>query len=320
MNERDSEQVARQFQQRGYDLTNDETAADVILLNTCSVRDQAEQKAFGNMGRLTKLKREKPHLVLGFLGCMAQSRGQDLLDRLPDVDLVVGTQRFHRVVDHVEHLRSSVGEARSSISDTKEEKDSQDAIRDHVLSPRQATAFVSVMQGCNMRCSFCIVPTTRGEERSRSIMNIVAEVEELAAQGVKEITLLGQIVNFYGRHEFPSVNGKTPFVQLLEAVHDVKGIERIRFTSPHPNGFRDDLIEAIATLPKLCEHIHLPIQSGSNRILKAMRRSYTVEKYRDIVAHLRRKIPDLTLTTDMIVGFPGETESEFQETLTVARK
>lgn len=322
MNERDSEQVARQFQECGYDLTQDASEADVILLNTCSVRNQAEQKALSNMGRLRHLKRANPNLILGFMGCMAQSRGQELLDRLPDVDLVVGTQRFHRATDYVEkiyHSRSSPKD-RIRVSDVEEEKDSQSTIRDHVLAPQQVTAFVSIMQGCNMHCTFCIVPSTRGAERSRPISEIVAEVRSLSAQGIKEVTLLGQIVNFYGRHEFPTVGEKSPFVQLLEAVNEVDGIERIRFTSPHPSGFRRDLIQAIAELPKVCEHVHLPLQSGSNRILKAMHRSYTVEKYRKIVDRLREKIPSVAVSTDIIVGFPGENEAEFQETMALARE
>ncbi len=317
MNERDSEQVARQFQERGYELTSTEMDADVILLNTCSVRDQAEQKALSNMQRLRGMKRENPNLVLGFMGCMAQSRGKELLDRLPDLDLVVGTQRFHRTVDHVESMR---GSERMRISDVKEEDGSQNTIRDHLLMPNQVTAFVSIMQGCNMHCTFCIVPSTRGEERARPISEIVAEVRGLVARGVREVTLLGQIVNFYGRHEFPVVDGKTPFVQLLEAVHAVEGLERIRFTSPHPSGFRDDLIDAIARLPKVCEHVHLPVQSGSNRVLKAMHRPYTVEKYKEIVQKLRDRVPNVAITTDVIVGFPTETEEEFQETLNLARQ
>jgi tRNA-2-methylthio-N6-dimethylallyladenosine synthase len=249
---------------------------------------------------------------------MAQSKGQSLLDRLPDVDLVVGTQRFHRVVDYVEEMRGSRGK-RSRLSDTEEEKGSQSTIRDHVLASKQVTAFVSIMQGCNMHCTFCIVPSTRGEERGRPIAEIVFEVRSLVAQGVKEVTLLGQIVNFYGRHEFPVVDGKTPFVQLLEAVHAIDGLERIRFTSPHPSGFREDLINAVAELPKVCEHVHLPLQSGSDRLLKAMHRPYTVEKYRKIVSQLRKQVANVAVSTDIIVGFPGETEAEFQETMALTR-
>ena len=318
MNERDSEQVAEQFQQKGYTLTQDENEADVILLNTCSVRDMAEKKAIGKMGYLRKQKQKNPKVVLGFLGCMAQSRGADLLKELPAVDLVVGTQKFHRVADHVEQIRKANG-TREAIVDTEVERGSQNMIRRHVLAPRQVTAFVSIMQGCNMHCAFCIVPSTRGAERSRPIADIVHECRELAYRGVKEITLLGQIVNLYGRHEFPAASGKSPFVQLLEAVHEVDGIERIRFTSPHPIGFKRDLIEAFGRLPKLCEHVHLPVQSGSNRILKSMRRSYTVEKYLEIVEMIRRQVPGAAITTDVIVGFPGETEADFRETLDLLR-
>ena len=180
--------------------------------------------------------------------------------------------------------------------------------------PRQATAFVSIMQGCNMHCTFCIVPQTRGAERSRCIGEIVTEVRDLVSRGVKEITLLGQIVNLYGRHEFPKVDNKSPFVQLLEAVHEVEGLERLRFTSPHPIGFRDDLIEAISRLPKLAEHVHLPLQSGSNKILKAMHRAYTAEKYVDLVRRIRRARNGIAITTDIIVGFPGETDDDYKQT------
>jgi tRNA-2-methylthio-N6-dimethylallyladenosine synthase len=203
---------------------------------------------------------------------------------------------------------------RFSIVDTAEEEGSQGTIRDHLLAPGQATAFVSIMQGCNMHCTFCIVPSTRGAERSRAIPEIVEEVRGLAARGVREVTLLGQIVNLYGRHEFPEIDGKSPFVQLLEAVHAVDGIERIRFTSPHPIGFREDLIQAFTRLPKLAEHIHLPVQSGSTRILKAMHRTYTPRKYLDLVERIRAARPDMAITTDIIVGFPGETEEDYAAT------
>jgi tRNA-2-methylthio-N6-dimethylallyladenosine synthase len=179
---------------------------------------------------------------------------------------------------------------------------------------RQATAFVSIMQGCNMHCTFCIVPQTRGAERSRSIGEIAAEVRDLVSRGVKEVTLLGQIVNLYGRHEFPKVDNKSPFVQLLESVHEVEGLERLRFTSPHPIGFRDDLIDAISRLPKLAEHVHLPLQSGSNKILKAMHRAYTAEKYFDLVERIRRERNGVAITTDIIVGFPGETDEDYRQT------
>jgi tRNA-2-methylthio-N6-dimethylallyladenosine synthase len=328
MNERDSEQVAHSLIARGYERVAHETEADVVLLNTCSVRDMADQKALGKMGMLGRMAKERPHVVFGFLGCMAQARGAFLLKNLPHVDLVVGTQKFHRVADYVEELvgkkssksrphsaaHRAIDDLRFSIVDVADEPGSQSTIRDQHLAPNQATAFVSIMQGCNMHCTFCIVPQTRGVERSRSIDEIVREVRDLVAHGVKEVTLLGQIVNLYGRHEFPKRDGKSPFVQLLEAVNQIEGLERLRFTSPHPIGFRDDLIDAIARLPKVVEHIHLPLQSGSNRILKAMRRAYTAEKYVDLVRRIRQAREGIAITTDIIVGFPGETEEDYKQT------
>ena len=319
MNERDSDQVAQMLAARGYRLTRDETDADVILLNTCSVRDMAEQKAIGKMGMLRKLRERRPHLVFGYLGCMAQSRGAELTESSGHIDLVVGTQKFHRVADYVDDLlrrklEARIDDERLAIVDTDEEDGSQNTIREHTLRDGQATAFVSIMQGCNMHCTFCIVPSTRGAERSRPIADIVEEVRGLVARGVKEVTLLGQIVNLYGRHEFPKVEGKSPFVQLLEAVHDVPGLERLRFTSPHPIGYRDDLIGAFARLPRLMEHVHLPLQSGSNAILKRMHRAYTREKFLEIVNKIRAARPDIAITTDIIVGFPGETDEDFAAT------
>ena len=333
MNEHDSEQVAHSLIARGYERVAHEREADVVLLNTCSVRDMADQKALGKMGMLGRMAKERPHMVFGFLGCMAQARGEVLLENLPHVDLVVGTQKFHRVADYVEELVAkktasrhdeqaqlapnqdrAMDDLRFSIVDIAEEPGSQSAIRNQQLASRQATAFVSIMQGCNMHCTFCIVPQTRGTERSRSIDEIVREVRDLVARGVKEVTLLGQIVNLYGRHEFPKRDGKSPFVQLLEAVNEIDGLERLRFTSPHPIGFRDDLIDAISRVPKLTEHIHLPLQSGSNRILKAMHRAYTSEKYVDIVRRIRHAREGISITTDIIVGFPGETEKDYKQT------
>jgi len=328
MNERDSEQVSRDLVARGYEMTPDERGADVILLNTCSVRDMAEQKALGKMGMLGRLRADKPEMVFGFLGCMAQSRGDELVRDMGHVDLVVGTQKFHRVADYVDQLwqrkvalrEQLMDDTRFSIVDVEEEAGSQETIREHVLAERQATAFVSIMQGCNMHCTFCIVPTTRGSERSRRIEDIVSEVEGLVARGVKEVTLLGQIVNLFGRHEFEKHDGKSPFVQLLEAVHAVEGLRRLRFTSPHPIGFRDDLVEAFARLPKLMPHVHFPMQSGSDRILKAMHRAYTAEKYFGLIEKLRRARSDMAITTDLIVGFPGETDEDYTATRDLVRR
>ena len=319
MNERDSEQVVRSLIDRGYEPAASEFDADVVLLNTCSVRDMAEQKALGKMGMLGRIAKQRPEAVFGFLGCMAQARGAELLQLLPHVDLIVGTQKFHRVADFVDELLEKkrgrrMDDPRFSIVDTAEEAGSQETIREHTLRERQATAFVSIMQGCNMHCTFCIVPQTRGAERSRTIAEIVREVRELVQHGVKEVTLLGQIVNLYGRHEFPKIGDKSPFVQLLEAVHAVDGLERLRFTSPHPIGFRTDLIRALGTLPKVCEHVHLPLQSGSDRILKAMHRTYTAEKYLRLVDQIRAARSEVAITTDVIVGFPGETDEDYEKT------
>jgi tRNA-2-methylthio-N6-dimethylallyladenosine synthase len=360
MNERDSEQVAYSLIRRGYKRVKREADADVVLLNTCSVRDLADQKALGKMGMLRQLAKERPEIVFGFVGCMAQTRGESLLKDLPHVDLVIGTQKFHRVADYVDELvarkRSRISEnaqdslSRRSLSeggnaerptsnserireqgaqrsmeermddlsfsivDIGEEVGSQSTICEQQLAPKQATAFVSIMQGCNMHCTFCIVPQTRGAERSRSIPEVVGEVRNLVRHGVKEVTLLGQIVNLYGRHDLSKIDNKGPFVQLLEAVHAIDGLARLRFTSPHPIGFREDLIGVFARLPNLVEHVHLPLQSASNKILRAMHRAYTVEKYVDLVRRIQRARPGISLTTDIIVGFPGESEDDYKQT------
>ena len=317
MNERDSEAVTAMLRARGYRIVGAEDDCDIMLLNTCSVRDAAEQKAIGKAGNVLQRKKKNPDFVLGILGCMAQNRGATLLDQLPDVDLIVGTQKFHQVPDYLDNLRAArdagvpLGE---TIVDIAEESGSQNTIRDHELTDRQVNAFVSIQQGCNMDCAFCIVPKTRGDERSRPMDEIVAECRSLAEKGVKEVTLLGQIVTSYGRRDYVHTHGITPFVQLLERVHAIDGLERIRFTSPHPRGFKQDLVEAYGRLPKLCGYVHLPMQSGSNRILRAMNRPYTRERYKEIVDALRAVRSDMYFSTDVIVGFPGETDEDFAET------
>jgi tRNA-2-methylthio-N6-dimethylallyladenosine synthase len=353
MNERDSEAVAAQLVAKGYTLAQSEAAADVVLLNTCSVRDFAEQKAINKMRNVVgNARKDRPDQIVGFMGCMAQSRGKELIDKLPDVDLVLGTQKFHRAAEYIDELLAG---KRAKIVDTAAEAKSEAAIREHLLNGSAKTAvsaFVSIMQGCNQHCTFCIVPSTRGEERSRTIPDIVAECRELVARGVKEITLLGQIVTSYGRRgdvaagilpagsgDFPvassknsglespdnrqtgkSAPHKSAFVQLLEAVHEIEGLERLRFTSPHPKGYGDDLVEAYARLPKLCESAHIPLQSGSDRILKLMHRSYTREKFISIIQKLRAAKPNIGIYTDIIVGFPGETEEDFEQTLSLCRE
>ena len=317
MNERDSQAVAALLRNKGYSIVSEEETADVILLNTCSVREQAEQKAIGKAGYITAKKRKKPNLILGIMGCMAQNRGDSLVDTLPDLDLVIGTQKFHRVPDHLDHMIASMnglGPRPNTIVDIEEEAGSQNTIKSHIDDGQKVSAFVSIMQGCNMKCSYCIVPKTRGAERARPMNEIVDEIRGLADKGTKEVTLLGQIVNQYAVREFPFVDKKSPFVQLLEKVNAIEGIERIRFTSPHPVGFKDDLIECYQRLPKLCEYLHFPMQSGSNGILKAMRRPYSIEKFRQIIDKLRAIRPDIYISTDIIVGFPGETDTDFEAT------
>jgi len=321
MNERDSEAVAAQLVAKGYTLAPAEAAADVILLNTCSVRDSAEGKALRKMENIiAESRRRRPNVLLGFMGCVAQSRGQELIDRLPDVDLVIGTQKFHRTAEYLDELLAG---RRDQVVDVAVEPGSEAAIREHLLNgnaKKSVTAFVSIMQGCNQYCTFCIVPYTRGEERSRGIPDIVAECRELVARGVKEITLLGQIVTSYAKRNISQRDGKSPFVQLLEAVHAIDGLERIRFTSPHPKGYGDDLVAAYGRLPKLVESAHIPVQSGSDRVLKLMHRGYTRARFSAIIGQLRQTAPNIGLSTDFIVGFPGETEADFEETLSLVRE
>ena len=349
MNERDSEAVAAQLVAKGYTLAPTEHVADVVLLNTCSVRDNAEQKAINKMENIAgQIRKDRPNVVLGFMGCMAQSRGKELIDRLPDVDLVLGTQKFHRAAEYLDEILQG---KRDKIVDTAEEQGSEGTIKEHLLNgnakDKSVAAFVSIMQGCNQYCTFFIVPYTRGEERSRSIAEIVAECRQLVAQGVREITLLGQIVTSYGkRFTAEQMNGragsplpavpqigddgahgvtrptnfrKSAFVHLIEAVHEIEGLDRIRFTSPHPKGYGDDLVEAYGRLPKLVESAHLPVQSGSDRMLKLMHRGYTRERFLEIIRKLRAVRPGIGLTSDVIVGFPGETEEDFVQTLSLCR-
>lgn len=321
MNERDSEAVAASLVARGHVLVEDERGADVVLLNTCSVRDLAEQKALGKMRAIAGHSRlHQPGKILGFLGCMAQSRADELVRDVPGVRLVLGTQKAHHAGEHVDALLSGLAE---TVVDTAEEEGSQSRIDAHLPldagtgagGARAVTAFVSIMQGCNQHCTFCIVPFTRGRERSRPIDEIVAEVRGLVARGVREVTLLGQIVTSFGRREIPVRDGRSGFVQLLDALQEVEGLVRIRFTSPHPKGYGDDLVEAYGRLPKLVESAHLPLQSGSDRVLKAMHRGYTRERFEALVGRLRAVRPSMGITTDIIVGFPGETEEDFEQTM-----
>jgi tRNA-2-methylthio-N6-dimethylallyladenosine synthase len=310
MNERDSEMISSQLQCAGYDLTDNEKMADVVILNTCSVREQAEIKALGKAGYLARRKRINPNFKIGIVGCMAENLGEKLFKLNGAIDFVIGPKRLHELANVLEGNRQSL-----CIGDPKRQHLSRDF--DRKLEKNKCTAFLSIMRGCNMCCSYCIVPRTRGSEQYRTMEDIVGEAKFLAGNGIREITLLGQIVNNYGGRLMPMIDGKTPFVQLLERLDALPGIERIRYMSPHPQNFSDDLILAHKDLSSLCPSVHLPIQSGSNRILAAMKRPYTSERILTIVEKLRKAVPNVGISTDIIVGYPGETEEDFEETVSL---
>lgn len=309
MNERDSDAAAAMLAADGHTIVNDEESADLILLNTCSVRDQAERKAIGKLGIMVRLKEEKPQLLFGIMGCMAQSRGTELLKTVPHLNFAVGTDKIHELPEIVSELAAK-RKIESTGHDNLRDVDGIDA---HTAK-RSFADFISIMRGCNRFCSYCIVPYARGRERSRSPEGIVEEARKLAESGVKEVMLLGQNVAAYGIDGIPFPDDHSPFADLLEAIAKIDGIKRIRFTSPHPAFFNTRLIEAIANTPKVCKSIHLPLQSGSDRILKAMNRPYTAEQYMRIVDRLKELCPEIAFSTDIIVGFPGETEEDFEAT------
>jgi tRNA-2-methylthio-N6-dimethylallyladenosine synthase len=306
MNVADTELILGLLGGEGYAPVEQPEAADVILVNTCAVRDHAEQRVIGRLG---ELKRHKgPGRVLGVIGCMAQRLGQRLLHEAPHVDLVIGPDGYRGLPALIAAARTGSRLADVALRPWEHYEDVEPA-----RPAAGPSAFVTVQRGCDYRCTFCVVPMTRGPERSRKLEDVVREVEGLAGRGVSEVTLLGQTVNSY--HD-----GRFDFADLLRAVGRVPGIRRIRFTSPHPNDFSDRVIAAMAEVPAVCEHVHLPAQSGSSRILKRMLRRYTRQQYLDCVDRLRRAIPDLALTTDLIVGFPGETEADFRETESLVRE
>lgn len=308
MNALDSDLILSRMIGDGYASTEDREEADVILLNTCSVRLHAEERALSNAGMLTHLKKRRPDLVIGIVGCMAQNRQEEIFRRLPHVQLVVGPRKMGAIPRLVDEVRRT-GLRRIAVEDFDDEFiDGCDAVQSRST---QFQAYVKAMEGCDLSCAFCIVPTTRGREVSRPPERIVEEVKRLADQGTVEITLLGQTVNSYGK-------GLKPYVDLgglLRLVHEVRGIRRIRFITSHPSFARASLVEAMRDLPKVCKYLHLPPQSGSDRILKAMRRGYTTEKYLRIVETLRENVPGIELAADWIVGFPGETNEDFEGSL-----
>lgn len=317
MNEEDSEQMGLYLQERGYHPVERLEEADVILLNTCSVRRKPEDKVFSELGQLRRLKQRKPHLVIGVCGCMAQLRADEIQRRAPHVDMIVGTAHVSKVGAMLEEVLQQRRLAKRLELPARKGAIVTDVPERKVERTPKLKAFVPIQYGCDKFCTFCVVPLTRGRERSRPTQDILDEIKRLADLGTKEVILLGQTVNSYGKN---LLEGRVPFARLLELINDIPGIERIRFTSPYPRDFKEDLIEAIATLPKVCEHVHLPVQSGDDEILQAMRRVYTVAQFEAIVHQLRERVPEIAITTDIIVGFPGETEEQFQHTLELVER
>jgi len=328
MNEEDSEQMALYLEQMGYVAVDDPAEAEVVLLNTCSVRRKPEEKVYSKLGELRELKQRRPEMIIGVCGCMAQVESKEILQRAPFVDLIVGTGNLAAIPNMIRALRE---EGRRG----EEEKGRPSPLTTHSpllsldLPPRKGAvvtdvplrnilrkpklkAHVPIMYGCDKFCTFCIVPFTRGRERSRPTADILMEIHALARSGTKEVTLLGQTVNSYGKN---LAEGRVPFARLLEMIDAIRGIQRIRFTSPYPRDFTDDLIETMARLPKVCEHVHLPLQVADDELLQRMHRGYTVAKYREIVEKLRAAMPEIAITTDLMLGFPGETEEQFRNTL-----
>jgi tRNA-2-methylthio-N6-dimethylallyladenosine synthase len=309
MNEHDSERMKGMLESLGYGEVSERAAADLILFNTCSIREKADNRLVGHLGEAKRLKAEDPARVIGIGGCWSQSMKERVFEMFPFVDVAFGPGQVHRLA---EFLTSDSLSAQGYF----EFEDFTGHLP--MKRAREFQAWVQISVGCNCMCSYCIVPSTRGREVSRPAAEIVDEVERLAADGVKEVTLLGQNVCSYGR-DLPK-GAKTSFAELLSMVDAVDGLERIRYTSPHPKDIREDVIAAHAELPTVCEHIHLPLQSGSSRVLKAMRRTYNRERYLDRVGMIRELVPDCALTTDIIVGFPGETEEDFEETMEVVEQ
>jgi tRNA-2-methylthio-N6-dimethylallyladenosine synthase len=321
MNVYDSEKLALILASSGYEKTDDMDKADIVVCNTCSIRHKAEEKAFSFLGRFAKVKKQKPHLITVMAGCVAQQEGKKAFERIAHLDIVLGTRALARFSRHIESIWS--GQTRiTDIDDSPQifeslpyipsltAPDSESESDTTGFSENQVSRFVTIMQGCENYCSYCVVPYVRGKERSRKAQNILKEVQTLADSGVKEITLLGQNVNSYGRKE-----GGTSFPELLKMLNTVEGIHRIRFATSHPKDLSPELIYAMRDIEKVCRHLHLPVQSGSNAILKKMNRGYTREDYLERIKELRRQCPDISISTDLIVGFPSETLKDFKDTL-----
>lgn len=312
MNVYDTIQIQNRLAPLGYETTEMLEQADVVIVNSCSIRAKAEQKAFSFLGRLAPLKAKKPGLVIGIGGCVAQQQGRQILRRMPYVDLVFGTQAIGRLPNHIERIVA----ARCQVVDIEiAEQVSPDDFTTGPYPQTDTSAYVTIMRGCDNYCTYCIVPYVRGRESSRKPQDILAEVRDLTAKGVREVTLLGQNVNSYGQKE-----GWCSFAQLLEQVNAVEGLRRIRFTTSHPKDLSPELVRTFNRLDKLCHHIHLPVQCGSDRVLKRMNRRYTTAEYLEKVAMLRQACPQIALTSDIIVGFPGESDADFDKTLGLIEK
>jgi tRNA-2-methylthio-N6-dimethylallyladenosine synthase len=308
MNVNDSDILLSRLRQNGFEVVKAPERANVIILNTCSVRERAEERVLGRLWDLSRYRKSGKLQVMGVMGCMAQRLGPRLVEACREVDLVVGTQSFTRVPHHLDTLLSGGG----PIVDL-ESRDSMPRLTLSAHPPQGRVGFVSIMRGCNRACTYCIVPSLRGKEVYRSIDDVVTETAGLVSMGVREVILLGQNVNSLR-------DGKARFGSLLRAVNEIEGLEHIRFTTPHPRDFDSECVEAIATCDKVCEHLHMPLQSGSTEVLRRMIRGYSAEKYLQLVEDARRRIPDVAITTDIIVGFPGESRAEFEETLEMARR
>ncbi|AKN30677.1 (dimethylallyl)adenosine tRNA methylthiotransferase [Clostridium carboxidivorans P7] len=313
MNEEDSEKLSGMLKKIGYERTEVKQDSDLIIFNTCCVRENAELKVYGNLGALKKLKDKKPDLIIAICGCMMQQEGmaKEIVKRFPFVDIIFGTHNAYKFPEYLNRVKQ---EQNSII----EIQNKEDGIVEGLPIDRKSDvkAFVTIMYGCNNFCTYCIVPFVRGRERSRKPEDIENEIKDLISKGYKEITLLGQNVNSYGKDLEPKVS----FANLLRRINEIEGLERIKFMTPHPKDFTQDVLDAIAECENVCEQVHLPVQSGSSRILKKMNRHYTKEQYLDLVRRIRETIPDVAITTDIIVGFPGETEEDFEETLSLARE
>lgn len=316
MNEEDSEQMALYLEDLGFERARSIQEAQVVILNTCSVRKKPEDKAFSLLGELVPMRQSKPDMILGVCGCMAQARADEIKRRAPHVDFVLGTGDISQLPGLVEQAAQTRRFAKRTELPERKGKIVEDVPQRHLGRAAKLKAFVPIQYGCDKFCTYCIVPNTRGRERSRPTVDILEEVTKLAGQGTKEITLLGQTVNSYGKN---LMEGQVPFSELLWKLAEIPGLERIRYTSPYPRDFKSDLITCIRDNPKVMEHVHLPLQSGDDDVLREMKRVYTLASYHEIVDELRATVPGITITTDVIVGFPGESDAQFEATMQAFR-